>query len=151
MNLKELQSHIDSFDIQVDILKADGSNAVDFFCADVVGNKRFAQNYGGYPRSEIAEINAAANLEQQKVLLSQLEDYSSSRSNVNAGLSDAEIMLGHKSKYLQTATEVQSYLSEQIQIRDAKRAEVIRQAELAKSKAASAAAVPKDKAIVDNV
>lgn len=151
MNLKELQSHIDSFDIQVDTLKADGSNAVDFFCADVVGNKRFAQNYGGYPRSEIAEINAAANLEQQKVLLSQLEDYSSSRSNVNAGLSDAEIMLGHKSKYLQTATEMQSYLTEQIQIRDAKRAEVIRQAELAKSKAASAAAVSKDKDIVDKV
>lgn len=150
MNLKELQSHIDSFDIQVDTLKADGSNAVDFFCADVVGNKRFAQNYGGYPRSEIAEINAAANLEQQKVLLSQLEDYSSSRSNVNAGLSDAEIMLGHKSKYLQTATEMQSYLTEQIQIRDAKRAELLRQAELAKSKAAAAAA-PKDKDIVDKV
>lgn len=150
MNLKELQSHIDSFDIQVDTLKADGSNAVDFFCADVVGNKRFAQNYGGYPRSEIAEINAAANLEQQKVLLSQLEDYSSSRSNVNAGLSDAEIMLGHKSKYLQTATEVQSYLAEQIQIRDAKRAEVIRQAELAKSNLANDS-VGSDKDIVDKV
>lgn len=79
------------------------------------------QNFGGYPRSEIAQINAEADIMQQANLLAELTDYSPS-SNPNAGLSDSEIMLGHKSKYLQTPNEVTTWLEGQIQIRDAKRA-----------------------------
>lgn len=122
MNLQLLQNHVaDAVGrIQPEKMKSDGSNAFDFFCADVVGNRRFAQNYGGYQRSEIAELNAATTEVQMRTILSTLEDYSP-KNNPNAGRSDAEIMLGHKSKYQQTATEVQSYIKDQLLLRDAQR------------------------------
>lgn len=130
MNLKLIQEHVVAqlATVPKHELKSDGSNSHAFFIADVVGNRRFAQNFGGYPRSEIAEINSAASLEQQKLLLAQLNDYRSAADMQNAGLSDREIMLSHKSKYMQTASELQDYLCEQIKIRDAKRAEAVRAA-----------------------
>lgn len=149
MNLKKLQKHIDDSTSNVIVMKlaADGSNAQDFFSADVVGNKRFAQNFGGYPRSEIAEINAAATLEQQKALLNQLADFRGNDAQ-NAGLSDVEIALGHKSKYMQAPSEMQNYLEQQLAIRDAKRAEYARKvAEIQAKKAGikfDKTEVPKD-------
>ena len=122
MNYELLKEHIEVstyIDSICPKLKKDGSNAIDFYKADVVGNRRFAQNYGGYPRSEIAEINAAATMQEQMDLLSMLNDYTPSN-NPNAGLSDVEIMLSHKSKYQQTATELQSWIVNQINIRDAR-------------------------------
>lgn len=104
----------------VPILASDGSNAGDFYCADVVGNRRFAQNYGGYPRSDIAEINSQVTIEAKANLLNDLVDYSPS-DNPNAGKTDAEIMLGHKSKYIQTPSEMVRWLDGQLEIRDARR------------------------------
>ena len=78
MNYEILKEHIEVstyIDSICPKLKKDGSNAIDFYKADVVGNRRFAQNYGGYPRSEIAEINAAATMQEQMDLLSMLNDY----------------------------------------------------------------------------
>lgn len=127
MNLKLLKKHIDGALTEmvkcIPELKKDGSNSQDFFCADVVGARRFVQNYGGYPRSEIAEINAQANLQAQVNLLHDLEDYSP-KSNPNAGLTDVQIMLSHKSKYQQTPSELQDWLGEQIKLRDAVRYQV---------------------------
>ncbi len=127
MNLDLIKKHIDDSISNVIVLKlaADGSNAQDFYSADVVGNKRFAQNFGGYPRSEIAEINAAATLEQQKALLNQLADFRGNDAQ-NAGLSDVAISLGHRSKYMQAPSEMQDYLEQQLAIRDAQRAEYAR-------------------------
>lgn len=142
MDYRLLTEHIVSFNDAVVVsakdnkLKADGSNAKDFFVADVIGNKKFAQNYGGYPRSEIAEINSQTNLEIVKSMLGKIEDYTPS-SNPNAGLSDYEISLSHKSRYQQTATEMQSYLEEQIALRDAKRAAFIAERQKAAEKLAS--------------
>lgn len=116
-----MQSHIDSQNYDINpTLNDDNSNINMFFCADVVGSKRFANNFGGYPRSEIAEINAAADLNQQMNLLNQLNDYSTN-DNPNAGLSDAEIMLSHRSKYCQTASEQISWLEQQIHDRQIRR------------------------------
>lgn len=123
MNLDLLKEHSNNATkFEYESLKKDGSNVSRFFCADVVGSRRFAQNYGGYPRSEIAQMNEAASLEEQINLLNSLQDYSPS-SNPNAGLSDVEIMLGHKSKYLQAASEKIAWLERQIEQRDAKRYE----------------------------
>lgn len=123
-----MQKHIDtallSIDDNIEYMEKDGSNANRFFCADVVSNRKFAQNYGGYPRSEIAEINAQANLEIQKSMLSQLVDFTN-QPNLTAGMSDAQLMLSHRSKYQQAASEVQSWLEGQLQIRDAQRAQAI--------------------------
>lgn len=123
MNYELLQKHIVDNTYIDDInpkLEEDNSNIDMFFCADVIGAKRFTLNFGGYPRSEIAEINAAADINQQMNLLSQLNDYSTG-DNPTAGLSDAEIMLGHRSKYCQTASEQVAWLESQIHERDMKR------------------------------
>lgn len=121
MNYKLLKEHNEScVTVTNPELASDGSNARMFFCADVVGNRRFAQNYGGYPRSDIAEINNAVNEQMQMQLLSQLNDYSPS-SNPNAGLTDAEIMLGHRSKYQQSPSESIAWLESQLHQRDVQR------------------------------
>lgn len=129
MNYELLRAHIDAhtYNDSYPVLESDGSNVGLFYCADVVGARRFAQNYGGYPRSEIAEINEAQSLELQMNLLSSLNDYSP-KDNPNSGLSDAEIMLGHKSKYIQTPSESVRWLESQIAERDSKRfAEAIKE------------------------
>lgn len=100
------------------VLLEDGSNLSDFFCADVVGNRRFAQNYGGYPRSEIAEINAQASLQQAANLLNDLTVHEGSYQS--ADLTPEEIMLSHKSKYIQAPSEMINYIEYQLQVRDAK-------------------------------
>ena len=140
MNYKFLSEHIDSnVRFVPKKLESDGSNAFDFYSSDVVGNKRFAQNFGGYPRSEIAEINDQMTLQAQKNLLEQLEDYSSL--NKSAGLSDVEIALGHKSKYMQTPSEMQSWLMDQLAIRDARRAAAVRAAESKRAAAVRASRI----------
>lgn len=131
MNLDLLKKHINSSLEVIDVptLQPDGSNATDFFTADVVGNKRFAQNFGGYPRSEIAEINDAVSLEVQKSLLNQIDDYRHVADGQNAGLSDVELAMSHRSKYCQAPSEQQDWLVEQMQIRDAKLAVMRAEAE----------------------
>jgi len=121
MNYKLLLKHAENaLKFEFPKMEKDGSNSAMFFCADVVGSRRFATNYGGYPASDIAEINRAATMQEQLNLLQNLQDYSPS-SNSNSGLTDAEIMLGHKSKYLQTPSEVVTWLERRIAERDAKR------------------------------
>lgn len=53
-------------------------------------------------------------------LLQTLNDYSSS-TNPNSGMTDAEIMLGHKSKYIQAASEQIAWLDSQLARRDNER------------------------------
>lgn len=112
-----MQAHVAQFvTIALPEILEDGSNLCDFFCADVVGNRRFAQNYGGYPRSEIAEINAQASLQQAQNLLNDLVVYDGQYQNGTP----EEIMLSHKSKYVQAPSEMIDYIERQLQIRDAK-------------------------------
>lgn len=121
MNYKILLEHTkNALQFEFPKMEKDGSNHAMFFCADVVGSRRFATNYGGYPASDIAEINRATTLQEQLNIMQTLADYSPS-SNPNSGLTDAEIMLGHKSKYLQSPSEVVGWLEQQIKVRDSKR------------------------------
>ena len=135
MNLELIKKHVTQAAKAIKLPKfnKDGSNASDFYSADVVGHKRFAQNFGGYPRSEIAEINAQTNLENAKQLLSQLTDFSEA-GNQNAGVPDAVISMGHKSKYMQCPAEMIDYVDSQLAKRDAILAE--RAAQLAVAQAA---------------
>lgn len=116
MDYKLMQRHVDScYSGDTPVLAEDGKNIKDFFCADVVGNRRFAQNYGGYPRSDIAEINSQSSLEQAKSLFNDLIVYPVS--NDTAGLSDAEIMLSHRSKYCQAPSEQIAYFERQLELK----------------------------------
>lgn len=135
MNLDLLKKHIsvniEAINASVPVLKADGSNAQDFFTADVIGGKSFVQNYGGYPRSDIEIIEAAASLELQKALLDKLVDYSDAI-NPNAGLTDVQLMMAHKSKYQQCPSEMQAYYQSLIEQRNAIRLDAQRKAAAAK-------------------
>lgn len=102
-------------------LASDGSNKELFYCPDVVGSHRFAQNYGGYPRSDISLINEQTNMQLAQQMLQQLMDYGSSDSP-NAGLSDAEIMMSHKSKYCQSPSELIRYYEDMIDLRNSRQA-----------------------------
>lgn len=97
-------------------------NVKQFYSADVIGDKRFSYNEGGWPLSEIAKINRATSLQEKSYLLSQLNDYNPS-TNPNAGLSDAEIMLSHRSKYCQSPSEKIGWIETQIANRDARLAQ----------------------------
>lgn len=107
--------------------RPDTGNIEDFYCADVVGARSFVQNHGGHPKSDVAAINEAATLELKMNLLNDLQEIPVDESN--SGLSDAEIMLKHKSKYQQTPSELLPWLEQQIAIRDEKRSHAERPAE----------------------
>lgn len=147
MNLELIKKHVKAAakSIVNPAFNKDGSNASDFYVADVVGHKRFAQNYGGYPRSEIAEINAQTNLQVAKQLLSELSDFSGDVSNQNAGVPDVVISLSHKSKYQQEPAEMIDFIDGQLAIRDGLRAQQAAKA------AAAKADIKSDKEIVDEV
>lgn len=131
MNQKLLNEHIAATtQIMYEPLKKDGSNVQDFFCPDVVTTKKFAKNHGGYPRSDIAEINAQTNLQTQLALLQNLQDFSP-KTNPNSGLTDAQISLSHRSKYQQAPSEMQDWLGEQIKLRDAVRYQAAQKAKKA--------------------
>lgn len=152
MNLELIKKHVKAADKTIvnPAFNKDGSNASDFYVADVVGHKRFAQNYGGYPRSEIAEINAQTNLQVAKQLLSQMSDFSGDVNNQNAGVPDAVISMGHKSKYQQTPAEMIDYIDSKLAIRDGIRAKQAADAAAVKA-AAEKVDTKSDKQIVDEV
>lgn len=136
--LKHIEDNIFNMTFE---LKDDKSNVSDFYCADVVGNRRFAQNYGGHPRSDIAEINAQVSLQSAENLLRDLQVFE--LDNANAGLSDAEIMLGHRSKYCQLPSEQLAWLEEQLELRDLRRIQ-------SESKEPSIQFENQDKDVIDN-
>lgn len=121
MNLDLLQKHIDNFidGFEIEKLSADGSNKDRFYCADVIGSKRFAQNYAGYPRNDIALINEQQNLRVAESMMMELSQLPVNDSN--AGLTDEQILLGHRSKYIQTPAESVAYIEQQIQLRRSQR------------------------------
>lgn len=92
----------------------DSDNVKDFFASDSIGNRAFAQNFGGYPRSDIALINEQQSLQVAQNLLNNLSEYQSDGST--SGLSDLEIMMSHKSKYCQTPSEKVRWIESQMQV-----------------------------------
>lgn len=104
-------------------LAKDGSNRKDFFTASgVLDSKRFANNYGGWPRSDLATINAQTDLNVAKAMAMQLETFDSNPANV--GLSDQQIMMAAKSKYCQASSEQIAYYERMIAERDSRIAEL---------------------------
>lgn len=111
----EVSAYMQKNVLQVSLLDVDGKNRRDFYCADVIGSKKFAVNYAGYPRSDISLINEQTNVAVAKSMLQSLNDYHSD-SNPTAGMSDDEIMLSHMSKYQQTYSECARYVENQLGI-----------------------------------
>lgn len=96
-------------------LKQDGSNKSSFYNsgADV---KSFERNAAGYIRSDIAAIREQQDQAVAAAMLSRLQEIPAD--NPNAGKSDAEILLSHKSKYCQTPSEMTKYIEGQLELRE---------------------------------
>lgn len=104
-------------DFELPIMDADGANKRQFYGIETVTKNKFAQNFGGYPRSDIAQILEQQNVAVAEAMLEQLPDYGRS-DNPNAGKTDAEIMLGVQSKYMQSPAEILPYIEKQCRLRD---------------------------------
>lgn len=101
--------------IVYDELKSDGSNKSDFY---VAGDRieHFERNAHGYIRNDIARIKECQDAAVAQQLIDQLNVIPAS--DLNAGKSDAEILLSAKSKYVQCPAEMTRYIESQLEFRD---------------------------------
>ena len=141
---KEVYSDMDNelvVDVELPVMDADGANKRLFYGIETITKNKFAQNFGGYPRSDIAQILDQQNQSVAEAMLDQLTDFGRS-DNPNAGKSDAEIMLGVQSKYMQSPAEILPYIEKQCKLRDER---IIAEQE------AAAAAAAAEKQNVDDI
>lgn len=129
MNYELLRAHI-AQTTHADInpsLSKDSKNVGMFYMSSApLEMKGFMLNYGGYPRNEIAMINEQENEVVAQQLLARLTVLPEG-DNPNSGLSDAEIMLSHRSKYCQTSSEQIEFIDSLLEKRNARIAEYQRQ------------------------
>lgn len=128
MNYEILRAHIAQTthaDINP-VLSKDSKNINAFYSSSApMELKDFMLNYGGYPRNEIAMINDQENEVVAQQMLARLTVIPDG-DNPNAGLSDAEIMLSHRSKYCQTSSEQIEFIDSLLEKRDSRIAEIQR-------------------------
>lgn len=87
-----------------------------FYKPDVMSGD-FVLNEYGWPRSDVAILNEQTSVDAAQAILNKLVEVPSLPAN--SGLTDAEIMLQHRSKYQQTPSEVTAYIERQLQMREA--------------------------------
>lgn len=106
---------------EIDILPElfdDGSNISAFYPINDMVKENFAQNFGGYPRSDIAIIEDQQNISVARSMLEQLPDYRSmDKSDLR---SDAEVLFSVRSKYMQSPSEILPFIEKEIEKRDAR-------------------------------
>lgn len=85
---------------------------------DIPTQQSFARNYGGYVRSDIAQIIEEQNQEVAVQLSARLVE----RPDDTSDDSVVDLIAAHRSKYVQTPSEMISWLDNQLAIRDEKQA-----------------------------
>ena len=122
-------------EVEIPEMAKDKSNLSDFFKVDVAGNKAIPLNYGGWPRSDLAVLNALSDMQVAKAFASQLVELPDDTAH-NVGLTEEEIILQAKSKYAQSPSEMTRYIEGQLEFRDAQIA-AVKRAQAAKAAAAA--------------
>lgn len=122
----------------------DKSNIKDFYCADVHGGRAFLRNDAGYPLNDIDMILRQQDAKVRESLLSQLEEVPTT--GVPADTPNDEVLLGLRSRYQQTPSEMVSWYEKQLEIYENKIQ--VQQVEKAAEEVSSVGDVDK---IVDNV
>lgn len=123
MNIKTIDKCVNPISHTVPKLAVDGSNASGFYKADILSldGKEF-KNYGGYPRNEVAVINEQQNEVVARALADRLVQVPDDSRTVEQ-VSDTDLMLMAKSKYMQTPSEIIAHNERILQIRDERIAE----------------------------
>lgn len=99
-------------------LNDDKSNVGQFFIADVRGGKSFLHNDAGYPMNDIDAIFRQQDSSIRESMIKNLEEVPTS--GLPADVSNAEVLLGLRSRYLQTPSEMVSWYEKQLEIADAR-------------------------------
>lgn len=102
----------------VPTIKEDKSNFKDFYCADVHGGRSFLQNDAGYPMNDIDMIIRQQDANVRESMLSQLEEIPTT--GVPADTPNDEVLLGLRSRYQQTPSEMVSWYEKQLEIQASK-------------------------------
>ena len=101
-------------------IKCTPKNVSAFFAvADIPTQKSFVRNYGGYVRSDIAQIIDEQNQEVALQLSTRLLE----RPDDTSDKSVVDLVAAHHSKYAQTPSELIEFIDNQLALRDEKRAE----------------------------
>lgn len=107
-------------------IKVSNDNVAAFYSvADIPTQQSFARNYGGYVRSDIAQIIDEQNHEVALQLSARLIE----RPDDTSDKSVADLLAAHHSKYAQTPSEMIEFIDNQLSIRDQKRMELVNEEE----------------------
>lgn len=99
-------------------LNEDKSNVGDFFAADVIAGKSFAQNSAGWVQNDVDRIIRERDESTQQALLQRLQELPT-----NAHPADADntaLLMSLRSRYSQTASEVTRFIEQQLEIQQIK-------------------------------
>lgn len=99
-------------------LNADKSNVGKFFIADVRGGKSFLHNDAGYPMNDIDAIFRQQDSLVRESMIKNLEEVPTT--GLPADVPNSEVLLGLRSRYLQTPSEMVSWYEKQLEIADAR-------------------------------
>lgn len=108
-----------TFDITQDNLK-------DFFVADVHGGRKFLLNDGGYPMNDIDMILRQQDASVRESLVKGLDEIPTT--GVPSDTPNTEVLLGLRSRYQQTPSEMVRFYEKQLEIAQS-RAESVQQQE----------------------
>ena len=98
----------------VPTIMEDKSNIKDFYCADIHGGRSFLQNDAGYPMNDIDMILRQQDAKIRESMFSQLEEVPTN--GVPADTPNDEVLLGLRSRYQQTPSEMCKWYEKQLEI-----------------------------------
>lgn len=95
-------------------LNEDKSNVGDFFAADVIAGKSFAQNSAGWVQNDVDRIIRERDESTQQALLQRLQELPTNGHPADAD--NTALLMSLRSRYSQTASEVTRFIEQQLEI-----------------------------------
>lgn len=95
-------------------LNEDKSNVGDFFAADVIAGKSFAQNSAGWVQNDVDRIIRERDESTQQALLQRLQEIPTNGHPADAD--NTALLMSLRSRYSQTASEVTRFIEQQLEI-----------------------------------
>lgn len=89
-------------------------NLKDFFVADIHGARKFLLNDGGYPLNDIDMILRQQDASVRESLINGLDEVPTT--GVPSDTPNADVLLGLRSRYQQTPSEMVRFYEEQLEI-----------------------------------
>lgn len=97
-------------------LNEDKSNVGDFFAADVIAGKSFAQNSAGWVQNDVDRIIRERDESTQQALLQRLQELPTNGHPADAD--NTALLMSLRSRYSQTASEVTRFIEQQLELQE---------------------------------